>query len=66
MIYITGGRQNSRVRSVELYRCELAVLAAVDTETGVLTRLFEHCSPVSVKAEDNASVVFKSGHLDEN
>jgi hypothetical protein len=65
MIYITGGRQNSRVRSVELYRCELAVLAAVDTETGVLTRLFEYCSPVSVKAEDNASVVFKSGHLDE-
>jgi hypothetical protein len=64
-LYLLGGRQRKLLLKSEqewnLY--ESALILHLDTETGKVRTCVEYKSPASARANDNSSVVFKSGTL---
>jgi hypothetical protein len=64
-LYLLGGRQRKLLLKSEqewnLY--ESALILHLDTETGKVRTCVEYQSPASARANDNSSVVFKSGTL---
>jgi hypothetical protein len=64
-LYLLGGRQRKLLLKSEqewnLY--ESALILHLDTETGKVRTCVEYKSPPSARANDNSSVVFKSGTL---
>jgi hypothetical protein len=64
-LIVTGGRQRKGIVSNELYRCDSAVLIEVDLSTLETSIIFEFTSSEMYKSEKDASIVFKSGHIDD-
>jgi hypothetical protein len=64
-IYVLGGRQNRHVikNNDEWNLYDGALVLSIDTETGTVAKCFEYQSPREAKANDNSSVLFKSGTL---
>jgi hypothetical protein len=64
-LYLLGGRQRKLLLTSEqewnLY--ESALILHLDTETGKVRTCVEYKSPASARANENSSVVFKSGTL---
>jgi hypothetical protein len=67
-LYVLGGKQNRHVlkNNDEWNLYDGAVVLGIDTDTGAVTKCFEYQSPREAKANDNSSVLFKSGTLVED
>jgi hypothetical protein len=64
-LYVLGGKQNRHVlkNNEEWNLYDGALVLSIDTETGAVSKCFEYQSPRETKANDNSSVLFKSGTL---
>jgi hypothetical protein len=66
LLYAVGGRQKPGATNdvSEWHQYGAGLIVAADTETGAVTVCAEHTSPAEVcAAEDNPSIVFKTGTL---
>jgi hypothetical protein len=65
-VWLTGGRQRATTQSHELFRCDTALVLAIDIERKTARTLVEYKSRPEARPNKDSSVLFKSGHLTQN